>query len=89
MRQKFITKYTNICYEHHNIQINVLKTAKIIETVKKMNDNNEKDNYKIAGGRPPAMLSDWYTDFPPHSRGHSYMNIPLCFLDFLYIVYVC
>ena len=52
MRWQFITKYTNICYKHHNIHITVSKPAKIIKTVEKMNDNNnEGDNYKIAGGR--------------------------------------
>ena len=53
MRWQFITKYTNICYKHHIIHITVSKAAKIIKTVEKMNDNNnEGDNYKIAGGRP-------------------------------------
>ena len=50
MRWLFITKYTNICYKHHNIHITVSKPAEIIKTVEKMNDNyNEGDN-KIAGG---------------------------------------
>ena len=32
----------------------VSKPTKIIKTVEKMNyNNNEGDNYKIAGGRPP------------------------------------
>ena len=50
---EIITKYTNICYKHHNIHITVSKPANIIKTVEKINDNNnEGDNYKIAGGRP-------------------------------------
>ena len=52
MRWQFITKYTNICYKHHNIHRTVSKPVKIIKTVEKMNvNNNEGDNYKIAGGR--------------------------------------
>ena len=54
MRWQFITKYTNICYKHHNIHITVSKPAKMFKTVEKMNgNNNEGDNYKIAGDRPP------------------------------------
>ena len=54
MRWQFITKYTNICYKHHNIHVYLSKPAKIIKTVEKINDNNnEGDNYEIAGGRPP------------------------------------
>ena len=54
MRWQLITKYTNICSKHHNIHITVSKPAKIIKTVEKKNDNNnEGDNYKIAGGQPP------------------------------------
>ena len=53
MRWKFITKYTNICYKHHNIYITVSKPAIIIATVDKKNDNNnEGDIIKI------AILSD-------------------------------
>ena len=52
MRWQFITKYTNICYKHHNIYITVSKTTKIIKTVDNDN-NNEGDDYKIASGRPP------------------------------------
>ena len=52
MRWKFITKYTNICYQHHNIHITVSKPAIIIATVGKKNDNNnEGDIIKIAGSR--------------------------------------
>ena len=54
MRWQFITKYTNICYEQHNIHITVSKPAKIIKTVEKMNDNNnEGDNNirSLAAGR--------------------------------------
>ena len=50
MRWQFITKYTNICYKHHNIHITVSKPAIIIATVDKKNDNNnEEDIIKIAG----------------------------------------
>ena len=53
MRWQFITKYTNICYKHHNIHITVSKPAILIATVDKKNDNNnEGDIIKIAGGRP-------------------------------------
>ena len=52
MRWQFITKYTNICYKHHNIHITVSKPAIIIKIIEKMkDDNNEGVIIKIAGGQ--------------------------------------
>ena len=46
MRQKFITKDTNIFYKHHNIHITISKPVKIIETDEEMNDNNNEFIYQ-------------------------------------------